>query len=129
MKRRIPIVGLVALLVLTACPASTSPTQVSFQALTGLKAAYVTASSVRQAYCAPLDPRPKVCSDTYVPLLDAYKVLVEGESLLMAYAQTKDAGTQAQLMALNAELPKLIVTLIQIAGSFKAHTSTLEPPK
>lgn len=126
MKKFTSLVTLAVVLALSTACGSVSKT--AYSGLEGLKAGYVTANGVRDAYCAPAPaPKPQICKDSYAPLNAAYHVLTEGTSLLATYITTKDAGLATQLTALVSQIPGIILQVTEIAGEFKSAKGVAPP--
>lgn len=122
--RRLPLI----VVALAMCVGCGSVSKTGYTALTGLKGAYNGANDVRSAYCAPKpQPKPQICTDSYKPMVAVYHVLLEGSRLLETYIVSKDAGVSAQLTALAAETPRLILEVTEIAGQFKAASGASPP--
>lgn len=115
-------------LALACLPACGSVAKTAYNGLNGLKGAYVGANDIRNAYCAPKPaPKPAVCVDSNKPMDAAYRVLLEGTDLLAQYVATKDSGLAAQLTALSAKIPELILQVTLITADFKSATGVPPP--
>lgn len=116
-------VVLALVLCLNACGASVGVT--AYNSLTGLKAAYITTNASRIEYCHGKDPYPKICIDSYKPLLATYETLKTGSALLAAYELTKDADTKAKLQAF---IPVVAAQTLEVVRAFTPATEIAPPP-
>lgn len=121
--------GMLVFLALALCAGCHATVSRSvYNGLEGLKGGYVAANDVRNAYCAPKpQPKPAICIDSYKPMTAAYHVLLEGTRLLAAYVVNKDASVAAQLNALAAEIPGIVLEVTVISGQFRDATGARPP--
>lgn len=96
----------------------------TYNSLASLKGAYQAAKGARTEYCAPKVPQPKICEDSYSPLLAGYQTIVTGEALLETYLLTKDADAKGKL---KAYLPVITGQIIEIL-KLTIGDSAVKPP-
>ena len=121
-------VAVLVLLLAVSLNACSSVGVTAYNSLTGLKAAYVATNGARIEYCHGKDPYPKICVDSYKPLLATYETLKTGSALLAAYELTKTADAKTKLQAF---IPVIAAQAIEVVTAFTPATeiSPPSPPK